>query len=67
LLELIPRMINTTVKIVVAESAVDGDYIRRNWKESDWVRVDIGSIGGKRKADVSRSVARRTLKRRRRC
>lgn len=66
LLELAPRIITTTVKVVVAETAVDNGYLRRNWSNSDWVQVHIDGMGGKRKGGVSRSITHQRLKRRRR-
>lgn len=66
LLELVPRLITTTVRIVVAETAVDNGYLRRNWNSSDWVEVHIDDVGGKRKGGLSRSVTHQRRKRRRR-
>ncbi|KAH6846972.1 hypothetical protein B0I37DRAFT_405030 [Chaetomium sp. MPI-CAGE-AT-0009] len=66
LLELVPRIINTTVKVIVAETAVDNNYLRNNWSKSDWVQVQLDGMGGKRKGGLSRSVTHQRLKRRRR-
>ncbi len=66
LLELLPRIITTTVKVVVAETAIDNGYLRRNWSNSDWVQVHVDDMGGKRKGGLSRSVPHQRLKRRRR-
>jgi hypothetical protein len=66
LLELLPRLITTTVKVVVTETAVDTGDLRRNWSSSDWAEVHIEDMGGKRKGGLSRSVTHQRLKRRRR-
>ncbi|KAH6615867.1 hypothetical protein B0J18DRAFT_413199 [Chaetomium sp. MPI-SDFR-AT-0129] len=66
LLELIPRIISTKVKVIVSETAVDNDYLRRTWKESEWAYVHIDDMGGKRKGGISRSMTHQRLKRRRR-
>ncbi|ETS82899.1 hypothetical protein PFICI_04775 [Pestalotiopsis fici W106-1] len=57
---------STTIKIILEQSAIDGDYVRRTWDRSLWsvARID-GSEGGKRKPGAS-SLRRMQIKRRRR-